>query len=613
MSLLGEIKNFIKTELLGIENNTPVHSAPKEKDSTPIITCKNVGKNEDVLEKQETKENQTIKTAGCLSLGALKENLKNLGIKYSFTSKEFKPEGLIKKLTGLSDDEFNKLSAEDRTRIQNAVAYAMKEYSEMSKKGLVNKDAGIEQLTVEFSKLVYEALTSGAFKNVQDYSEAVGDINKELGENFKNLSIEEQRKTLKAKRAADDRALETELVQADNLPQSEQEGAKNRIITRHRFVRRGRYMQLATQQKSETAMNGLVILKSDDIAWGAKTTLSTRCSEKERTQTADYADYSFTKGLIKDFKTFEDEIKPESLKAYSCTVVTYKSEKGVKSYQQSYVDDRNKYEKAIEKQARGEALTAEEQELLTIMSNDYYTATAQAIGEGALNNVNMTSSEKAEFINQWENDARKYSDYAIVTRDVKDALATNPQYKEIADKLEKIKITEANKTAANRNKKEETKEAGKTNYKEVIYSDKSDGKAILKPTQKGKNIPKIVSNPLKNKTKNNICNNPIIVATEVKKLGIEEAIENYGKADVITAILDDNSLKHLRPLLATIIKSYDKNSIKEIAANCSDSAFVYICSIVDGDMIAELTENRRDLCFAARNQIENMEKEYETA
>ena len=220
--------------------------------------------------------------------------------------------------------------------------------------------------------------------------------------------------------------------------------------------------------------------------------------------------------------------------------------------------------------------------------------------------------EKAEFINKWENDARKYSDYAIVTRDVKEALATNPQYKEIADKLEDIKIREVKKTTAKTSENEQTNVLNKTSYKEVIYSDKTNDKAILKPTQNGKNMPKTV-NPLKNKTKNNICNNPIIVATEVKKLGIEEAIENYGKADVITAILDDNSLKHLRPLLATIIKSYDKNSIKEIAANCSDSAFVYICSIVDGNMIAELTENRRDLCFAARNQIENMEKEYETA
>ena len=74
----------------------------------------------------------------------------------------------------------------------------------------------------------------------------------------------------------------------------------------------------------------------------------------------------------------------------------------------------------------------------------------------------------------------------------------------------------------------------------------------------------MVSNPIKNKTKTLAYNNPIIVAADVKKLGIEEAIENYGKTDVITAIIDNNNLKHLRPLLATIIKSYDKNSIKEI-------------------------------------------------
>ena len=149
-------------------------------------------------------------------------------------------------------------------------------------------------------------------------------------------------------------------------------------------------------------------------------------------------------------------------------------------------------------------------------------------------------------------------------------------------------------------------EVSETQSSVLNYSNESNADKLHSENKK------FISNPISNKTLIK-KNNPIIVASKIKKLGIEEAIKEYGKTEVITAILDNNNLKHLRPLLGTIIKSYDKNSIKEIATNCSDSAFVYICSIVDGNMIAELTENRRDLCFAARNQIENMEKEYEAA
>lgn len=616
MSILSNVSGFIQTEMLGIEKDTPIQIASQKVIETPVIRGETKGSNEDVFERQETKnETGTIKNAGNLSIGALKENLKSLSTKYGFISKEFNPEKLLQEVVGLSKEELEKLSPQDRTRVQNAVDYAMKEYYQMAKQGVINKDADLDKLTVNFCKLVYEALRSGTFKDAQDYGDAVGDVIKELGENFLKLSVEEQREVLKTKRTADDKALEKELSEANSLPEAEQEQVKNKIRARHRFVQRGKYMQLATCAKSETAMNGLVILKSDDLAWGADITLNTRCSAEERTQTADYADYDFTQDLIKDFKAFNDVIKPEYLKDYSCTVVTYKSEEGVKSYQQSYVEDRNKYEKALEKQARGETLTAEEQELLTIMSNDYYTATAQAIGEGALNNVNMTNSQKAEFLAQWEGDAKQYSDYQTVTQVVKEELAENPKYSEIAEEFESIKIKARNVTINNKktvNTESEfinpksLNEVSETQSSVLNYSNESNADKLHSENKK------FISNPISNKTLIK-KNNPIIVASKIKKLGIEEAIKEYGKTEVITAILDNNNLKHLRPLLGTIIKSYDKNSIKEIATNCSDSAFVYICSIVDGNMIAELTENRRDLCFAARNQIENMEKEYEAA
>ena len=101
-----------------------------------------------------------------------------------------------------------------------------------------------------------------------------------------------------------------------------------------------------------------------------------------------------------------------------------------------------------------------------------------------------------------------------------------------------------------------------------------------------------------------------LIAKEIKKTGIDDAIKNFGHSTVIETVLDNPDLKHMRPQLATIIKGYDLNSLKELAQSCSTSSFVYICSIVNKEFVEELKDERKDLCYSARKQVENMEKQY---
>ena len=51
-------------------------------------------------------------------------------------------------------------------------------------------------------------------------------------------------------------------------------------------------------------------------------------------------------------------------------------------------------------------------------------------------------------------------------------------------------------------------------------------------------------------------------------------------------------------------------TLKELAQSCSTSSFVYICSIVNKEFVEELKDERKDLCYSARKQVENMEKQY---
>jgi len=240
------------------------------------------------------------------------------------------------------------------------------------------------------------------------------------------------------------------------------------------------------------------------------------------------------------------------------------------------------------------------------VSEKFFTSTAQGIGEGALNNVNMTTDEKAEFINQWENDAKQYDDYETVTTDIKKSLNENPEYKEIAEKVKEIK-----KTPAARDSKgtSSTKPEEKTTYSENYVAKgyttspvKSERKEITKSGVKD-----VKENDKQELTSLQHTTNPVIIAKTIKSEGISEAIKKYSPKEVISQVLDNQNLKYMRPQLATFIKSYDINTLKNITQDCSDSSFIYICSIINGEYVDELKNNRQHLCFAASKQLENIE------
>lgn len=70
---------------------------------------------------------------------------------------------------------------------------------------------------------------------------------------------------------------------------------------------------------SECGVNAIILLDSKDMAFGAKTVLRTRCNQEEKTRTADYANYEFTRGLIKDYNEIGNPVEAEVLKCYTQT------------------------------------------------------------------------------------------------------------------------------------------------------------------------------------------------------------------------------------------------------------------------------------------------------
>ena len=620
MSFLSGIKNFIKTEILGVQETDTKNQVAAKKDTTPVIECETEAP-VDKLEKKNTKNSvQSAKTQKGMSRKAMEATIENTPSEHIDIKKMLR-KGLIERVTGMTKDDFDKLTPQQKNRVVMAIKTSVEKFDELQEQGKISKKADLEEIVTSFAQILAEALNSGEFKTPQEFEKAMGDFTENFGKDFDKKSSKEQRRIIKEHRLADEKQMRAELEEVKNLPKSERVAAEIKIRNRHNHIRKGRFVDITAQCDSKTAVNSLVILDSKDLQYGAKTVLATRCNAEERTATADYAEYSVTKNIIADYKEIGDDVNGEVLEGYTQTFMEQKSANAVKAYQTDYVKDRDNYEAALAKQKRGEALTAEEKALLDTMKPDYYTATAKGIGSGALNNVNMTNDEKAEFISNWQADAKKYSDYKEVTQGVNKQLETNPELKEIKEKVvEYNQKRENNVVKENANKPVETKTSdNKTvafqnsfaeSRKYVSGIEKQPIKSEVKTNSKVKN--KEVTTVQKEASTLN--NNSLVITANIKEEGIHKAIKKYG-ADAIKVIIDNPSFKHLRSNLTTIIRSYDLKSLIDLTATCSDSSFVFICEVVNKDFVTKLKENRehtKGLCFAAERQVQDIEGKYET-
>lgn len=527
MSLLSEIKNFAY-EVLGIEKtNAPKNSETKTNMKTPVIEC-NTEAPEDKL--AISAEKPVIKNAA-LNEGGMKKSLELIGTKNGFDISKLLKNGLIEKIAG----EFSKLTPEDRKNIYQALEFTIAKFKNIE----INSDVSESEALAAFAKIYYEAISSGEFESCQEFDTAKGDINAELGEDFKNLDSEAQKAKLKQIRKKDQLVFEQQLEEVQNLPKIERVEAENRIRARHSRIQRGRFFDVVLTNRSETALNSMVILNSQDMEYGFSTIMATRCSSREQTKTADMATYNFTKELISAYQEVGDEVSAEVLQNYTNTVISYMSADAAEAYQTAYMEDKENYVKAATKQQKGKKLTKEEATLLKTMKPEYYEATEKALSQNIIEQIPVETEKQVNY----------------------------------------VKTTPSTRVANT------PKEADNVIIKQIPVAD-----TVKQTSEK--------------------ISNPIVVAKQIKSVGIVEAMKKFSQKEVIATVLNDSNLKHLRPQLTPIIKSCDIKALKKIASDCTDSSFVFICSIVGKDKFEELTKDKKDLCYQARALVENMEKQY---
>ena len=595
MSILSGIIGSIK-EILGIENSTPVNAAEK-KDNTPVIKCENTGKNEDTF---ETSAEQNETEAPKRNLGQIKQSIeakcRKYGIDYISLSKS------VGEIAGVTREQFSALPEEKQEQILRIIENEIERFAEIKQKHGVSDQTNVSKVITLSAQNKYEAIEAGTFATVDEMEEKAGDVNAELGEDFKKVDVKERRarmdKLAKVEKEEFEQYLKEEL---SKLPESQRTEAEKKLREQYKYVQRVRFHETIAANDSETGLHAIAMLSAQDMAYGMHAVVETRCDRAEATRTADMANFEFTESLLASYYERGETPEQEVIKKYTTTNVSYKSANAVQQYQTDYNARRQAYENG--------------EDVPPYMSEEFFTATAQGIGQGALNNINMTTDEKAEFLATWENDARQYGDYDIVTANVKKELEENPEYKDIANKLEKFQ--EETKPDKKDNNTEYNTESDKNSveYSSVkVYNTEitqqqefANNENVTTAKEKTTSSTKKVTNPILTWNKNEKY-----IAESIKENGVKKTIEKLGHIEVIEAILDNQSLKYLLPQLATVIKTYDLSSLKKITQDCSDAAFVYICGIVNSDFIQELKDNRGHLCYAATKQLEKMEENYAT-
>lgn len=594
MGIFTRVKNFIKTEVLGVTDNTqvkPAQNLTKSAKPNAIVECKNVGKNEDTVVINNKNKKQSANKTQKRSVGQIRESIKQKcqanNINFAEVLKN------IPQVAGLTREKFEALTDVQKQEVMLFLEKELDKTIALQKKHGRSDKTNTAEVVTESAKNKYEAKKAGV--NIKSMEEEAGDINAELGTDFKKLSRKEKRakfkEMVKARKEAFEHRLQARLAKISPKYRAKME-AKWRA--EHEFAENARFNEVLATNDSDTALEAVVMLPAKRMATGIKTVLNTRCDKAEKTATADKAKFEYTEGLMKDYYERGEKPSGEVVQEYTQTIVSAKSAQAVAEYQNDYKAKRDAYESG--------------KEVPAYLDKDFFTSSAKGIGEGALENTNMTNDEKAKFISGWNGDAKKYDDYEVVTKSVNEKLETKSEYKEISDK---VKIINEQKAKPVENKVIQEMATEPTYHIQEITTEPLS-KAI--PNIKIDNNRKETITDKKNAKVSNLVskqtNNSILIAKEIRTTSIDYAIKKFGHSTVIETVLDNPNLKHMRPQLATIIKGYDLNSLKKLAQNCSTSAFVYICSIVNKEFVEELKDERKDLCYSARKQVENMEKQY---
>lgn len=586
MSFLSEIKNYISKDMLNILPADANKTVDKSADiNTPVIECENVGANEDSIEiKNQPQKEQEQAQAAPKNLGQMGETISlkckanDIGIKSM--SK------LFAQVAGINKEKYEALPESEKIKVLEAVDLTVNKIIEYKKQYGLSNQADIEEIISMMAQNSLEAVKTGSAKTVREFENEVGDINKELGVDFKNADSKSKRAKLEKiaqfHRNRFEKKLQKEL---NSIPEDERAAYEAKRREEFRRHERARFFYILVSHDTETANNSIILLAARDMAFAMKSVIKSRRSRAEKTRAADMQTIDYLKNNLKTYYERGEKIEASVIKEANEATMSEKSYQAACKYQKDYKDERTRF-------ANGE-------DVPPYMSEEVFTATAQGIGSGALNNVNMTTEEKAGFLATWENDAKSFSDYEVVTKGVKEEIAKKPEFEE---KFEKAKqnVLKNNETSNETKNEEVYKADANTNSTATIPQTTSDSSTVKSEDLK--------SDPLKKQIKQEETASRVyqpqnatqqeIVTTVKRPSSLDEAFKQYAKKDIIKVVLGTQHLRHLRPQIADRLNNMDVAELEYYADSTEN--FLFILRNISPQKAAKLYDKKKAIGHDAK-------------
>lgn len=483
----------------------------------------------------------------------VKDKIKNKCILFGISFEE--AESKILSQMEFSFEEFKSLSKDEQLAVLLSIDSALGLYIVNNNKKKVHSTADKAAVIGQTAKNIKDATELGGVKDVNEFSNEVGDINKELdGKINNNTTEEEYAKILSDSRKSFEYSLELKRkaeIRKCNGDQERIDEVNRRYDARLRAFERQRQTEFASAVGSKKAHMSVYLRSGKDFSDAHVVALNTY-SGKEQTAVADSFTHDFEVNAKRRYYEAGDSISSEEYGKAVLYITQLKSAEALKQFQADAYEFRKKVES-------GEVDAP-------YMSEEDFTQETAAIGVGIVKNTNITDSEKKFLLSKWHNNITNFKDYEKVIRQVA------PGIKDFDNS-----VTEILKVFG-------TEQFVKDSPAYKIVERVSGKKATPQQIQQALTV-----------------------------MSYEQARHTFNKnsdRDFVEVILHDPKLKGHKQNIVGYIKTLSADDLSDITEGCSTEMFLFVLRNISPDKAGRLYDlSKGEKCYAARKLGEKIVEE----
>lgn len=521
------------------------------------------------------------------------EEIQELKEVYQNVKNELKNKGMIEKLQLIS-----------------SLDSALEEQLILIQQDKINKKANKADILNRDAHNKFRALNSGAFDSLEeaDKYNKKSKLHKDKAE-IEKMSPKEREAYFTALMEEENTAIEAKVAK---LPREKQEAERKRLQAQSRYNKESFMIDAAYTKTTQYLLNIVQNLGpqvfdtySESIGFG----LNTRKAGEARTEAADMQDFDYHTKMKQNYlscgKSVSSKDFGNGIQMTACS---------------ASLDGLNNLNNGINA-ARQRA--KETGELPAGISRDDLTEASAGVGAGATVNQNISTEDKAKFLNNFERELQKYDDYKEVMNRVEsrvqEYLSTLPpaERKQIEEQIKQIKTKCAELKAKEKTQKQKTEKEDKKIIKQKnepqkptrIYSEQKVPKGnYAKLPEQNNDVKQEENKDEKNtiaqkhsvsskKTLQNQQTAGVIAKKETDNRtlavkivkSVDAAIEETSLEEVAHEVFTNPALASQIPIVASKFKGQkDVDYLQRVTIGCSNRAYLCLLRVLSPDVAGKL-------------------------